>query len=124
MNHSELKLSVFDSNIKQAIKKLQVREFEAAYMLIIDAMYINPNTPEPHNLLGLWFEMTGKDQLARKHYRIAYVLDPEYKPACNNLERISTLFITKEIPYDYGDEPEQIECKEKRDIENVRKLKR
>lgn len=114
MNNPELKLSVFEISLKQAIEKLQSSKLVDAYKIILDTICVNPNAPEPHNLLGLWYEMNGEEQLARKHYRIAYVLDPKFKPACNNLERISTLFLSKEIPYDFGDKPKQADQKEKR----------
>ncbi|MGB8451515.1 MAG: hypothetical protein WCD89_04210 [Anaerocolumna sp.] len=113
MNNFEMNLSVFDRNLQFAVDKLHNKEFEEAYKMIINTICINPNAPEPHNLLGLWYEMNGDEQLARKHYRAAYVLDPTYKPACNNLERISTFFITKAIPYDFGDIPEKEELKER-----------
>lgn len=113
MNNSEMKLNIFDRNLKFAVEKLHSREFEEAYKTIINIICINPNAPEPHNLLGIWYEMNGEEQLARKHYRVSYVLDPIYKPACNNLERISTLFLSKDIPFDFGEEPVQQKLKEK-----------
>lgn len=118
MNNVELNLNAFTSILQNVIEKLQHNELKEAYKMILDIMVINPNAPEPHNLLGLWFEMNGKDQLARKHYRIAYVLDPTYKPACNNLERISTLFLTKKIPFDFGEELEQEELNDKKGMQN------
>lgn len=121
MNKCEIKTSVFKNGIKDAVKKLQNNQFIDAYKIILDTMCVNPNAPETHNLLGLWYEMTGEEQLARKHYRISYVLDPGFKPACNNLERISTLFLTKEIPYDFGDETDQLDQVEARRKQNVRK---
>lgn len=94
----------FSNTIKEAIPKLQSFEFEDAYKLIIRALSINPHAPEPHNLLGLWYEMKGNDDIARKHYRAAYALDPTYKPASKNLERVSTLFSCKSISFDFGDD--------------------
>ena len=47
--------------------------------------------------------------MARKHYRAAYALDPAYRPAIRNLERISSFdFQIKGKPMDYGDEPDEI----------------
>ena len=113
MNNFELNLNIFYKNLKFTVDKLHNKEFEEAYKMIINEICSNPNAPEPHNLLGIWYEMNGEEQLARKHYRVSYVLDPTYKPACNNLERISTLFISKKIPFDFGEEPEQQKLKEK-----------
>lgn len=93
----------FDDLIKKAIKNIKKYEYKSAYQFIMDANYADPNRPESQNLLGIWYELQGDDNLARKHYRMAYVLDPIYKPACVNLERVSTLFPTRHIPIDYGE---------------------
>lgn len=94
----------FESIIKEATMKLKNRKYEEAYQFIMKAINANPNVPEPHNLLGIWYESRGDNNLARKHYRIAYVLNPIYKPATVNLERISTLFPYKDIPIDFGED--------------------
>lgn len=89
--------------IKEAVSNLKIHEFEEAYKFIMKAISENPNAPEPHNLLGIWYEFKGNKDLARKHYRVAYVLNPIYKPATINLERVSTLFSYKEIQVDFGE---------------------
>ncbi len=89
--------------LKKAITELKREEYKKAYNLIIKAICHNPNAPEPHNLLGIWYEFKGNDDLARKHYRIAYVLNPIYRPSCENLERVSTLFSTRKIAINYGE---------------------
>lgn len=119
MDNNDTKYSIYD--ISFAVDKLKNQEYEEAYKIIIGAICSNPNAPEPHNLLGLWYEINGQEPMARKHYRVAYVLDPTYKPACNNLERISTFFISKEIPLDFGVLEEQEIRNEKRDKQNDRK---
>jgi len=43
-------------------------------------------------LLGIIGEITGDLSLAGKHYRAAYALDPTFKPACRNLERITKFY--------------------------------
>lgn len=94
----------FDKYIEEAISNLKNHDYEEAYKCIMKAINENPNTPEPQNLLGIWFESKGNNDLARKHYRMAYVLSPTYKPASVNLERVSTLFLYKKIEVDYGEE--------------------
>lgn len=123
MKIQEIKTNKFNKHIKDAIDKLRNDDFEESYKIIINAIGINPNAPEPHNLLGIWFELNGSDDKARKHYRVAYVLDPTYKPACSNLERVSTLFLSRRIPFDFGDETDQINTNEKRVDNNVRNQK-
>lgn len=103
MKALEIAADEFDMYIKEAGDKLRNHEFKDAYFYIMNAISANPNAPEPHNLLGLWYELKGNNELARKHYRVAYVLNPVYKPASENLERVSTLFLRKEIPLNYGE---------------------
>jgi len=70
---------------------------------IRQAMALNMDAPEPHNLLGILSEMKGDDGNARRHYRAAYALDPTYGPACRNLERL-VVFEWGPVgrQYDYG----------------------
>ncbi|MDF2586356.1 MAG: hypothetical protein K0S41_197 [Anaerocolumna sp.] len=93
----------FNILVNDAIVNLQRHDYMNAYQSILKAVGIDPNRPEPQNLLGIMYEFKGDSVLARKHYRMAYVLDPIYKPATNNLERVSTLFLNKVIPVDYGE---------------------
>lgn len=98
----------FNTYIKEATIELQNRKFDKSYKAILKALNLNPNAPEPQNLLGLWYERRGNNDLARKHYRAAYALDPTYKPASKNLERVCTFFLSKNIPLDFGEDiPEE-----------------
>jgi len=108
-------MKTFDSNnsrfvscVAYAAEALRNCEMEKAYELIIEAMTLKPSAAEPHNLLGIWFEISGNEDMARRHYRAAYSLDPTYKPACNNLEQICAMFNYFETSYDYGDEGEAV----------------
>ncbi|HOU11351.1 MAG TPA: hypothetical protein PL044_12090 [Clostridiales bacterium] len=94
----------FLSCIAAATACIRRADLTKAYSLIIEAMSINPDAPQPHNLLGIWYESNADGDLARRHYRAAYALDPTYKPACKNLERICTLFDNRyPDDIDYGD---------------------
>jgi tetratricopeptide (TPR) repeat protein len=104
MNKEEMMSIKFDKYIKEATDNLKNYNYVEAYKFIMNAINENPNAPEPHNLLGIWYEFKGNNDLARKHYRIAYVLNPIYKPATVNLERVSTLFPLKRILVDFGEE--------------------
>ncbi|MBP1744449.1 MAG: hypothetical protein H6Q58_1427 [Firmicutes bacterium] len=92
----------YKSFIKEAVVKLQNREIEGAYELILNALSQNPAAPEPHNLLGALHEIRGNEDMARKHYRAAYALDPTFKPANKNLERICTFCILPHMAMDLG----------------------
>ena len=108
MNNSETSKVIFAQNIQQAAVSLQGENCDLAYSLIVEAMRIDPDAPQPHNLLGIFYELSGNGNLARRHYRAAYSLDPTYKPACSNLERICTDFDNKPHTYDYGDLSEDL----------------
>lgn len=97
----------FSKNIRQAADSLRSRDCDCAYSLIVEAMRADPDAPQPHNLMGIFYELTDDGNLARRHYRAAYSLDPTYKPACSNLERICTDFGNKLRTYDYGDTVEE-----------------
>lgn len=89
--------------VLDAAKVLYQGGMNGALPHIKDAMILNMDAPEPHNLLGILAEMSGDDSRARKHYRAAYALDPTYQPACRNLERLVD-FVWKTVSrkYDYG----------------------
>jgi tetratricopeptide (TPR) repeat protein len=105
MNEVEFTTSRLDLLLKEAVYKLKSYDYEEAYQYIVDAGKEDPNAPQPHNLLGIWYECKGMNNYARKHYRVAYVLDPTYVPASENLERVSTLFPYQRIPINYGEVP-------------------
>ena len=93
------------ARLAQAIFCLQNHSFDKAYELITETMRIAPNAPQPHNLLGIWYELNGNGDNARRHYRAAYSLDPTFTPACKNLEQLCTISDkSKPRIYDFGDE--------------------
>jgi len=98
----------FKTYIKEATSKLYNYEFEDSFKMIMKALNENPNAPEPHNLLGIWYEFKGNNDLARKHYRAAYALDPTYKPASENLERVCIFFMSHKMPIDFGEEMKEL----------------
>lgn len=93
----------FSEKVKQAVKILQEGSLHKALPVIKEALILNTEAAEPHNLLGIFFEMKGDDNNARKHYRAAYALDPTNKPACRNLERlVEFVWGPTSRKYDYG----------------------
>ena len=83
---------IFESYIKKAINEITNENFSEAKDCIHLAILEDDASPETHNLLGIIGEITGDLSLARKHYRAAYALDPTFKPACRNLERITKFY--------------------------------
>jgi Flp pilus assembly protein TadD len=104
----EMSANIYKNTIAAAIEKLRHNQLDEAFELILKGMQSDPHAAQPHNLLGIWAELSGCDDKARKHYRAAYALDPTFKPACKNLERICT-FIERneEKRFVFGDEPEK-----------------
>lgn len=99
--------NAFEKHLEKAVNALQAKDYAAAQQYIEYAMLENAHAPQVHNLLGILAELAGDLSLAGKHYRAAYALDPAYKPAGRNLERI-TSFAYKpgnENP-DFGDQSE------------------
>lgn len=99
----------FEKKIEQAVNALQAKDYAAAQEYLKYAMFENENNnaPEVHNLYGVLAELTGDLSLAGKHYRAAYALDPAYKPASRNLERITSFYyIPWDTTPDFGDKPE------------------
>ncbi|MFB0921456.1 MAG: hypothetical protein QMB62_11350 [Oscillospiraceae bacterium] len=108
MKEPEITNDRFSVNIANAARCLRNNDCENAFKEIIEAMLLNPDAPQPHNLLGILYELQGDGNRARRHYRAAYSLDPTYRPACKNLEQICTVFDDiKQHIYTYGDEPEE-----------------
>lgn len=99
--------SLFTKNIEQAVHALQEKNYDAAQDYIKRAMLENYHAPEVQNLFGVLEEFIGDLSLARKHYRASYALDPTFKPAIRNLERItSSSFSVEKMTPDFGDKPE------------------
>jgi Flp pilus assembly protein TadD len=101
MNDTD-KTSKFCGYIMEASHKMHNNKLNESYKIILKALKENPDAPEPQNLLGIFCELNGNSELARKHYRAAYALDPTYLPASENLERLCTLFSSRYIPINFG----------------------
>lgn len=101
-------LNDFEKYVALAKKALKEGNYTLAEEKIKQAMFENPHSPIVQNLYGILEELLKEDNMAHRHYRAAYALDPSYKPASRNLERI-TMF--QEYPskkhIDFGDEPEK-----------------
>lgn len=106
MERPKTNKDIFALSIRQAAASLRSKDCDSAYSQIVEAMRTDPDAPQPHNLLGIFYELSGDGNMARRHYRAAYSLDPTYKPACRNLERICMDFDDRLPIYDFGDVPE------------------
>jgi DNA-binding NtrC family response regulator len=73
------------------------RHFQKAEETVRKAVAKDPAKPEAYNLLGVLSEIRGKSLEAQKFYRAALDIDPKYKVAWANLDRITSLYRTGEI---------------------------
>lgn len=102
--------NVFDEYVDLAKKALKEGDFSLAEERIKKSMSERPHSPIAHNLYGILEELLKEDNLAHKHYRAAYALDPTYKPAVRNLERIAVFEKNAgKTHIDFGDAPEEEE---------------
>lgn len=67
-------------------------EYENCYKMICLAMRNFPDSPQPHNLLGILLEREGQHAAAMRHFRAAYALEPTFRPARQNLETFGTFY--------------------------------
>lgn len=82
---------------------IDTEDYDKAFQIVYESMAQFPNNPEPHNLLGILLEKTGEHTLAMKHFRVAWVLDPTYKPADQNLMNFGGFHISSKYVYDDDD---------------------
>ena len=102
--------NTYEKFIHLAIEELKSKNYIQAEEKIKEAMIINPHLPHAHNLYGILEEYLQEYDLARKHYRAAYALDPTYKPSSRNLERISSFYTCIYFSkIDFGEKPEEEE---------------
>ncbi len=78
----------YEAHIESAKKCIGEQQFDAAEEHVRQAIALDSTKAEAPNLLGALIEMQGDWLEALKHYRAALALDPAYKPADENLERI------------------------------------
>lgn len=81
--------AAFATCIEQAKLLIQRKEFEKALPFLHRAVSLEPEHPEPYNLMGAIHELLGERDHARKMYRAALAVDPSYRPALTNLHRIT-----------------------------------
>lgn len=61
-------------------------KFMECEAIICTLMFQHPHDPVPHNLMGLMYEAMDQHAKAMRHFRAAYDLDPEFRPATWNME--------------------------------------
>lgn len=87
----------------QARQFILTADYARCYETICEAMEKYPDSPHPHNLLGILLEKTGQHEEAMRHFRAAYALDPTYMPARQNLETYGTFYSVGKCAFDETD---------------------
>ena len=72
--------------VELARRAISERDFEAARAHLRQALALDENQAEAHNLLGVLYEIGGDRFEAQQRYRKALALDPTYAPARANLK--------------------------------------
>ena len=82
------KAKSYDEHVELAKRAIGQREFDAAQEHVRQAIAADATKPEAFNLLGALIEMRGDWLEALKQYRAALAVDPSYKPAHANMDRV------------------------------------
>lgn len=93
-NLEEAALAHYTDYLEYAKSCILKRDFQKAESYLKKAAMVNINDPEPQNLFGVIAEFKGDYVAAGKHYRAACALDPTYKPADRNLQRLTNFNYT------------------------------
>ena len=80
-------------------------DYESGLDMICKSMAGYPDSPQPHNLLAIVLEKTGKHCSALKHFQAALALDPEYQPAKYNLHTKISSYSDGNYAFDESDIP-------------------
>lgn len=81
----------YASLIELAKRHISDRNFVVAKETARRAISADPAQPEAYNLLGALYEIDNDPFFALKFYRASLDIDPTYKPAASNLERMTSL---------------------------------
>jgi Tfp pilus assembly protein PilF len=88
--------------VHRAIAALKEHQLLLAGRLARQALFRQPDRPEAYNLLGILVECTGDWLNSQKFYRAALRIDPHYRVAWNNLQRVTSTG-NRFGPVDYGE---------------------
>lgn len=83
-------------------------EYDNAMNLIKNSMRDFPDSPVPHNLMGILMEAEGEHVKGMKHFRASYSLDPTFIPTRVNMDLYSYFSRTRACAYTEEDCKEEI----------------
>ncbi|MBN1907759.1 MAG: response regulator [Deltaproteobacteria bacterium] len=91
--------------IELAKRYISDRNFKTARDTVKKAISFDPAMPEAYNLLGALHEITEESDEAIKFYRAALDIEPTFKPAMVNLERITSWYKLGKIDFGAARQP-------------------
>ena len=99
-----------DSICNIAKEYIEHNNFDKCKGIICEAMKKYPNSPQPHNLMGILYENKGDHIMAMKHFRASCAIDPSYLPSRYNMEQYGDMFSKgRKSFYVEGDCPREYE---------------
>ncbi|MGM0411319.1 MAG: tetratricopeptide repeat protein, partial [Bacillota bacterium] len=105
IDSEEYEAESFSEFVNMAKGEINKHNYDRAVELLKKATSIDPEKPEPFNLLGIIYEMRNNQPEAMKMYRTALSLDPTYTPANENLDRAGDMASSKNLnEMNMGDE--------------------
>lgn len=96
----EDELSDYEALLELTKKYINRRNFPASIETVKKAISLETDKPEAYNLLGTILESKGDKLESQKFYRAALDIDPTYKPARANLDRLT--FRRGDTDIDFG----------------------
>lgn len=100
LSEAEAEMSALCDTVRRFILNGDFIECE---MTIAETMGRRPHAPQPHNLMGVLFEVMGDHAAAMKHFRAAWSLDPTFIPARHNLDSLASFSAGKRLAFDEKD---------------------
>ncbi len=92
-----------NSNDVDLVRNLiEAGEYSFALEKIRKLMYEYPDSPAPHNLLGVYYEYLRDKASAQRHYRAALAIRPGYESAQSNLQRVTSFDPSCSWQVDFG----------------------
>ena len=77
--------------LREAKRRINLQDFAGAGRKVSEALQINAESPDAHNLQGILHEIAGDHASARDSYWRALQLDPHHSAAQGNMRRYSEL---------------------------------
>lgn len=94
----------YAGHVREGRRLLEAVQLDAALAHLHQAIEVDPDRPEAHNLIGVIEELRHNRPEAQRHYRTALDLDAAYTPARENLDASTGDPATRGRP-SLGEEP-------------------